>query len=188
MTGKASIAGHVSDAITGQPIFLGIITWFSKTAYTNANGDYIMETPETGSGKITCERDGYLTAEDWITVNPDESKTVNFSLIPGTPPPTECVKSDFEENIAQCWNYDATGSCYTSDYIKQYCDEKGIRYTLTADLGVVGNMLGPYDAPRTMTYETATAGWEAGYIWLNKFCDHNQKYYFCRYACTLTPG
>ncbi len=58
---------------------------------------------------------------------------------------------------------------------------------MSVDLSSVGQMNGPYDDPLERSYELVVIGWEAGFEWQNRFCESNQKYYFCRYSCILIP-
>lgn len=157
--------------------------WFSKTAYSNYLGNYTLSNAETGSGKAICSKAGYQSAEGIITVNPGETVPVDFVLLPLY---SSCTEVDFEvPGGTECWNYNSTGGCMTSDYIKTYCDSKGKFFKLTAFTDKVYVMNGPYDEKRVMDYGPAVAGWEAGYIWLNKQCLATGKWYFCRYNCTL---
>jgi hypothetical protein len=179
---ESKIAGNVTDAFTGLGIGSALITWVSQTTYSlPVTGYYEIEDPILASGYITCQASGYVTAEQIITAPSEGTLTVNFMMLPSS---VDCTESDFEPGGTECWNYNGTGGCYTSAYMTRYCNENGM-HKLTAYLDTVGNMLGPYDEPRTMTYEAATAGWEAGYIWLSRYCEGNGKYYFCRYSCTL---
>lgn len=142
-----------------------------------------MKNPDLISGPLRCSKDGYNTKEVMITAPSGGAQLrQDFALVPAY---MSCSEGDFETKTTQCWNYNATGGCNTSDYIKQYCDAKGKMYKLTAFMDTIYKMYGPYDEKQVMAYADAVAGWEAGYIWLNMFCDKNQKWYFCRYSCTL---
>lgn len=79
----SKIYGDVKDALTGDPIWMAIVTFDVDTVYTDTNGYYEIENPTPMSGTIKCSKSGYLTQSKWIEAPMDGTLPVNFNLIQG---------------------------------------------------------------------------------------------------------
>lgn len=83
---QSSVTGTVTDQSTGEPLpgVNVIIKNTTKGAATNSQGFYKITDLEAGSYNILVRFLGYKQKSKQVTVNPNETATLDFSLLPGS--------------------------------------------------------------------------------------------------------
>ena len=100
--GWGTIAGYVTDAATGEPIQGALVSVdYSPelSATTDANGYYEIPNVPAGSHVVSVFANGYTKASANVTLAPNETVVVNFSLEPL--PPTIAVVGNIYGHIHQ---------------------------------------------------------------------------------------
>ncbi len=84
--GDVTLNGTVTDADTGSLIEGATVSIGGKSAVTNIDGYYLIESLQAGTSEITVSRSGYQTyQENVVLIEPTTTK--NVALTPGDDPP-----------------------------------------------------------------------------------------------------
>lgn len=111
--GYAQLYGRVTDASTGEPISMALVTLDSSTSPTTIEGDYLFVNLEPGEYDITITKDEYESKAATLTLT-EGNNEYSVSLTPAAfigftlglqNPPLEAVlwNANFAENS---FNYD----------------------------------------------------------------------------------
>ena len=80
-TATGSVAGNVSDGLTGSPIAGAIVTVSNGlTTVSDLNGNYSFPAVLSGSYTVTVSAIGYVSQSQVISVKPGHQTTQNFQL------------------------------------------------------------------------------------------------------------
>jgi thermitase len=83
-----SISGQVSDAEDGAPIAVATVSDGTKTATTDAAGEYTITDVPLGTYEVTASKSGYQTSSLTVTVASEDDAVADFSLneviVPGS--------------------------------------------------------------------------------------------------------
>jgi len=86
-----SITGSVTDVKDGSPIVGATVTDGTRTALTDASGQYIIGGVPEGTYTLTASAAGYSTSSQAVSVVAAQTATVNFALTKLAPPPPELL-------------------------------------------------------------------------------------------------
>ncbi|MEP6753182.1 MAG: carboxypeptidase regulatory-like domain-containing protein [Candidatus Dormiibacterota bacterium] len=80
--GYGTVAGTVTDALTGNPIAGATVSYTGASALTNISGAYSLGQAPLGSYQLTAAAPGYTDQSQTVTVSPATTTTRGFSLTP----------------------------------------------------------------------------------------------------------
>jgi len=81
-----SIAGTVTDAVTGATIAGAAVTDGTRSATSDANGGYSIANVPAGTYAVTATASGHNSASQSVQVTAGQTSTANFALSPPPPP------------------------------------------------------------------------------------------------------
>lgn len=79
-----TLAGTVTNAQTGQPIAGAVVTVGTRTATTNASGQYTLTLVPAGSRTVSTTATGFAARTDTANVVAGTSSAFNTSLVPSS--------------------------------------------------------------------------------------------------------
>ncbi|MEN9344304.1 MAG: hypothetical protein RLZZ453_1091, partial [Chlamydiota bacterium] len=87
----STIQGQITNTLTGYPISGAFVQVFQgtsliTTAVTDNNGNYTISTLFAANYTLTASATGYYTKSQSFSVTAAETKTLNLSLMPDSPP------------------------------------------------------------------------------------------------------
>ncbi len=111
--GLAHFYGRVTDANTGEVIWLGLVMLNGMTSPTSIDGEYLFANVEPGEYTVIFTKEGYETKTQAVTLS-EGNNELNVSLMPAAfngftlrmqnlPPETRVWNANFAENT---FNYD----------------------------------------------------------------------------------
>ena len=87
----STIQGQITDTLTGNPISGAFVQVFQgtsliTTAVTDNDGNYTISILSSGNYTLTVSATGYYTKSQSFSLTTGETKTLNLSLMPDSPP------------------------------------------------------------------------------------------------------
>ncbi len=90
-----TLAGNITDAISGLPIAGALVQVGAASGTTNATGDYTIPNAPAGAQTATTSASGYTTRNDPVNVIAASTTTFNTALVP--------TSSSGDINIVLTW-------------------------------------------------------------------------------------
>jgi hypothetical protein len=80
--GYGTLAGTVTDALTGNPVAGATVSYPGTSTLTNSSGAYSLLKAPLGSYQLSFDAPGYTSQSETVTVNPAATTTQGESLAP----------------------------------------------------------------------------------------------------------
>jgi hypothetical protein len=80
--GYGTVAGTVTDSLTGNAIAGATVSYTDASTQTNISGSYSLGQAPLGSYQVTATAPGYTSQSQTVTVSPATTTTRGFSLTP----------------------------------------------------------------------------------------------------------
>jgi hypothetical protein len=80
--GYGTLAGTVTDALTGLPFAGATVSYAGASTVTNSSGAYNLAKAPLGTYQLTAAAGGYSSQSQSVTVNPATTTAQSFSLAP----------------------------------------------------------------------------------------------------------
>ena len=176
----ATIKSSVKDAVTGEPIANAQVTLLpgGLTDYTDENGSYTVNGLAAGDYTITISKPGYLPIEAKITLNEDETKIFEASMVIDDEHANEVGGADIVLKDA------VNGNVITNGYIKirEGQNNKTGEVIETIENNTSANSIHFDAAPGIYTVEVGADGYKTAFNTVTIVGDMNQTYEF-----SITP-
>jgi len=176
----ATIKSSVKDAVTGEPIANAQVTLLpgGLTDYTDENGSYTVSGLAAGDYTITISKPGYVPIEAKITLNEDETKIFEASMVIDEEHASEIGGADIVLKDA------VNGNIITNGYIKirEGQNNKTGEVIETIENNTSANSIHFDAAPGIYTVEVGANSYKTAFNTVTIVGDMNQTYEF-----SITP-